>query len=94
MQVRVDTYMDEGGVEKLRRFQLDSRVVEVTDNIDQWWGAGYRYVKVKGSDGNLYILRLNEARAEWELTLYQRSQSQAIAEMSSPASQRTCGIQT
>ncbi len=60
MQVQVETYVDEGGVEKLRRFHLDSRVVEVAENIDQWHGPDYRYVKVRGSDGNVYILRLNE----------------------------------
>lgn len=76
MLVQVDTFVDEGGAEKLRRFRLDSRVVEVADNIDQWYGAGYRYVKVRGSDGNVYILRHNEIRAEWELTMYQHSQSQ------------------
>jgi hypothetical protein len=75
MQVQVETYVDEGGAEKLRRFRFDSRVVEVADNIDQWHGADYRYIKVRGSDGNIYILRHNEIRAEWELTMYQRSQS-------------------
>jgi hypothetical protein len=76
MQVHVETYVDEGGAEKLRRFRLDSRVVEVAENIDEWYGADYRYVKVKGSDGNVYILRHNEIRAEWELTMYQHSKSQ------------------
>lgn len=42
MQVQVETYVDERGAEKLRRFRLDSRVVEVADNIDQWHGADYR----------------------------------------------------
>jgi hypothetical protein len=79
MQVQVETYVDEGGAEKLRRFRLDGRVIEVNDNIDQWHGADYRYVKVRSSDGNVYILRLNEARAEWDLTMYQRSQSEDAA---------------
>lgn len=76
MQVQVETYVDEGSAEKLRRFRLDSRVVEVAENIDEWYGADYRYVKIKGSDGNVYILRHNEIRAEWGLTMYQHSQSQ------------------
>ena len=76
MQVQVETFVDEGGAEKLRRFCLDSRVVEVADNIDQWHGTDYRYVKVMGTDGNIYVLRHDEVRAEWELTIYQRSQSQ------------------
>lgn len=79
MRVQVETYVDEGGAELLRRFRLDSRVVEVADNIDQWYGAGYRYVKVRGSDGDVYVLRNNETRAEWELTMYQRSQSEGVA---------------
>jgi len=99
MQVQVETYVDEGGAEKLRRFRLDSRVVEVADNIDQWCGADYRYVKVKGSDGNVYILRQDGNRAEWELTMYQRSQSQDTPPQSgffSPVSgrRRSMKIQT
>jgi hypothetical protein len=76
VQVQVETYVDEGGVERLRRFRFDGRVIEVAENIDQWHGVGYRYVKVGGYDGAVYILRENEVRAEWQLTVYQRSQLQ------------------
>lgn len=75
MQVQVETFMDEGGAEKLRRFYLNGRQIEVAENIDQWHGADYRYFKVRGSDGNVYILYLDELRTEWALTMYQRSQS-------------------
>ena len=30
-----------------------------------------RYFKLMGDDGNLYILRLDEGRSEWELILFQ-----------------------
>ncbi len=76
MQVQVETYVDERGAEKLRRIRLDDRVVEVVANIDQWHGAGYRYVKVKGGDGDLYILRRDETAADWDLTMYQRAETQ------------------
>ena len=75
LQVQVETYVDESGAEKLRRFRFDDRVVEVTDNVDQWHGADYRYVKVRGSDGDVYILRHDDLQANWELTLYQRPAS-------------------
>jgi hypothetical protein len=78
MLVQVEIYVDERGAEKLRRFQLDDRTVEVADNIDQWHGAGYRYVKIRGNDGDLYILRHDELRETWELTMYQRAESHAI----------------
>jgi len=76
MQVQVETYVDEGGVEKLRRIRFDSRQIEIAENIDQWHGADYRYFKVRGSDGNVYIFRHNEIRTDWELTLYERTQLQ------------------
>ncbi len=79
MQVQVETYLDERGAEKLRRIRLDDRVVEVVANIDQWHGAGYRYVKVKGGDGDLYILRRDETAADWDLTMYQRAETQGPA---------------
>jgi hypothetical protein len=72
MKVKVETYVDEGGAEKLRRIRFDGRVVEVADNIDQWHGADYRYAKVSDGGGNIYILRHDDGRAEWGLTMYQR----------------------
>jgi hypothetical protein len=72
MQIRVETYLDES-VEKLRRLEFDGREIEVAENIDQWHGADYRYFKVKGSDGNIYVLRFDEVRGDWKLTMYQRS---------------------
>jgi len=72
MLIQAETYVDRG-VEKLRRIRFDSREIEIADNIDQWHGADYRYFKVRGSDGNLYIVRHDESRADWELTLYERA---------------------
>jgi len=72
MEVEVETYLDQG-VEKLRRIRFDSRQIEIVENIDQWHGADYRYFKARGSDGNLYMLRHDETRAHWELTLYERA---------------------
>lgn len=76
MEVWAETYVDKDGVEKLRRIRFDSRQVEVTDNIDQWHGRDYRYFKVKANDGGVYILRHSETRADWELTMYERTQLQ------------------
>ena len=79
MQVRVETYTGHGGVEMLRRFRLDGREIEVSDNLDQWHGPDHRYFKVKGDDGNLYVLRFDESRADWELIMFQSAQSQAAS---------------
>ena len=69
MQVQVETYVDEGGVEKLRRICLDSRQVEIAENIDQWHGEDYSYFKVRGGDGGVYIFRHDEVRADWDLIM-------------------------
>jgi hypothetical protein len=36
-------------------------------------GRDYYYFKVKGDDGNLYVLRRDEAGDGWELTMFQRT---------------------
>jgi hypothetical protein len=41
------------------------------ENVDQWYGPDYCYFKIKGNDGNLYILRFDEGRAEWQLMMFQ-----------------------
>jgi hypothetical protein len=71
MQVQVERCADHLGVERPVRFRFDTREVEIVQNIDQWYGPDYCYFKIKGDDGNLYILRFDEARAEWELTMFQ-----------------------
>ncbi|MGN7735238.1 hypothetical protein [Ensifer sp. 22564] len=70
MQVQVETFVDDGGVEKIRRFYLNGRQVEVVENLDQWHGADYRYFKVRGGEGDVYILYLDVHRTQW--ALYQR----------------------
>ena len=62
-----------------RRFFFDGRGVEVAGNLDQWYGPSYRYFKVKGDDDNLYILRLDETRAEWDLTLFQSARAEGLS---------------
>ncbi len=62
-----------------RRFFFDGRGVEVAENIDQWHGPSYRYFKVKGDDGNQYILHLDETRAEWDLTLFQSARAEGLS---------------
>jgi hypothetical protein len=75
MRVHVESYPDGHAADAPTRFWLQGHDIEVIDNIDQWHGPHYRYFKLKGDDGNLYILRLDEARAEWELIMFQRSMS-------------------
>jgi hypothetical protein len=69
MQVQVERC---GRIQMPARLQFDAREVEIVENVDRWYGPDYCYFKIKGSDGNLYILRFDENRAEWELTMFER----------------------
>jgi hypothetical protein len=59
-----------------RRLQFGGNQVDVLETLDQWYGPDYRYIKARGTDGSLYILRLDEPRAEWELTMFKSARAQ------------------
>ena len=61
-----------------RSLDWGSRRIDVVEMIDQWYGADYRYVKVKGSDGGIYILRFDEVRDEWALIIFVSARRQAL----------------
>jgi hypothetical protein len=69
MQVQVERCADH--LEMPVRIRFDGREVEIVENVDQWYGPDYCYFKIKGNDGNLYILRFDEGRAEWQLMMFQ-----------------------
>jgi hypothetical protein len=61
-----------------RRCAFDGKHVEVAELLDQWHGTGHRYVKFRGNDTNLYILRRDDARGTWELTMYETPRGHEI----------------
>jgi len=77
MRIEVESEAGHSGIETPKRIRLDGRVVEIVETIDRWPGRDYYYFKVKGDDGNLYILRLDEARRDWELTMFQSPPAQS-----------------
>ncbi len=72
MRIQVECARDPQGNEIPARLGFDSRSVAIVEVLDRWPGHNYRYFKVKGEDGSLYILRHDETRAEWELTMFER----------------------
>jgi hypothetical protein len=49
------------------RFRLDNRDHFVTEVVDQWWGGGAAYYKVRTDDENLYILKHTFDGDHWAL---------------------------
>ncbi|HET9715110.1 MAG TPA: hypothetical protein VFP60_02895 [Pseudolabrys sp.] len=78
MQLDVETIFD-SGQELPLAFGFLGRRVEVVKVVDQWFGPDYRYCKVKGDDGAVYILRVIEHSSHWQLTLFSSPRVQAVA---------------
>lgn len=68
--LRVICYAGYRGEQEPRSFFLGGQVVEVVEIIDRWTAPEHRYFRCLGSDGDTYILRQDEARDRWELTMY------------------------
>jgi hypothetical protein len=47
------------------RLHFGGHQVDVLETLDQWYGPHYRYIKARSTDGNLYILRVDEHHPEW-----------------------------
>jgi len=71
--LRVECYAGHQGEETPRALVIGDRRVAVVEVLDRWLAPDHRYFKLKGDDGDLYIVRFSEAAAEWELTMFQRS---------------------
>jgi hypothetical protein len=72
MAFRVECYNGHRGEESPRAIVIDQRRVEVVEILDRWLAPDHRYFKVKGSDGDVYIVRHDAAADAWELTMFQR----------------------
>lgn len=68
MQIRVHCYAGHRGEEEPRAFDLEDRRLEIVLIIDRRLAPDHRYFKVQADDGNVYVLRHDEAASDWEMT--------------------------
>ena len=73
MILRVECYSGRKADERPIRFHLGSRDCSVEAILDQWYGPGDSFFRVRAGDGNVYVLRHNTARDEWSLDQSRRS---------------------
>jgi hypothetical protein len=77
MRIQVETDQDLKAVPRsLYRGERRINIIEITD---QWYGAGYRYVKVRGHDGSVYILYWDEICDQWEIIMFSSERSTGLA---------------
>jgi hypothetical protein len=80
MRIKVAAHADDVGA-PLRSLYWDARRIGIVDVIDQWYGPDYRYIKVKGDDGGVYILRFDELGKEWALIMFVSARNQALSQV-------------
>lgn len=74
-EVEVETAADAAGESVPLRFHLGRSRIEAVEILDRWPGVDHAYVKLRGSDGAIYILRQDRSRGAWQLVLFQRAGS-------------------
>jgi len=68
MYVQIEPYADLKA--SPRSLYRGGRRIDIIEIVDQWYGPGYRYVKVRTYDNSVYILRFDEIHDQWELIMF------------------------
>jgi hypothetical protein len=69
MRLQVVCYSGRKEDERPVRFQLGDHEYFVEEVVDQWYGPGDTFFKVRTSDDNLYVLRRHSSTPEGEWSL-------------------------
>jgi hypothetical protein len=72
MAIRVECYAGYRAEQEPTAFWLGARRVEVREIVDRWYAPDKRWFKVDGDDGQLYVLRHDEATDSWDLAALTR----------------------
>ena len=70
LTVDVECYAGHRGEQTPRTLILGERRVVVTQVLDAWLAPDYRYFKLRGADGDTYLVRHDEGSDTWELTMF------------------------
>lgn len=74
MKLEVECHSGRKANERPVRFRLDGREYLIEEVLDQWYGPGDEFFKVRADDGNLYILRHESSPVEggWHLVSFRQ----------------------
>jgi len=70
LSVGVECYAGHRGEQTPRTLILGDHRISVAEVLDAWLAPDYRYFKLKGADGDTYLVRHDERSNTWELTMF------------------------
>ena len=72
MAIRVECCAGYRGEQEPLAFWLGERRLVVCDIVDRWFAPTQRWFKVDAEDGQMYVLRHDEATGDWDLAALTR----------------------
>jgi hypothetical protein len=72
MSIRVESDSGYRGEPEPVAFWLGERRLVVHAVTDRWFAPMRRWYKLEAEDGNMYIVRHDEASGEWDLAAYRK----------------------
>jgi hypothetical protein len=70
LSVGVECYAGHRGEQTPRELILGDHRISVAEVLDAWLAPDYRYFKLKGADGDTYLVRHDERSNTQELTMF------------------------
>jgi hypothetical protein len=73
--VSVECYAGHRGEQTPRALNLGGRRIDVAEVLDAWLSPDHRYFKLRGADGDTYLVRHDQRSDTWELTMFRADAS-------------------
>jgi hypothetical protein len=70
LTIGVECYAGHRGEQTPRTLVIGDRRIGVAEVVDAWLAPDHRYFKLKGEDGDTYMVRHDERSGTWELTMF------------------------
>ena len=70
LSVAVECYAGHRGEQTPRALILGDRRIVVAEVVDAWLAPDYRYFKLRGTDGDTYLVRHDERSNAWDMTMF------------------------
>ncbi|HEY2864652.1 MAG TPA: hypothetical protein VGK37_13625 [Casimicrobiaceae bacterium] len=77
MPIRVSCYAGYRSEQEPLAFWCGERRLEVRAIVDRWFAPTQRWFKVDADDGDVYVLRHDEASGDWEIAAFTASRQRA-----------------